>query len=541
MQLHCKNFFLLHQKYIPFLVSRFGVFDYMAKKIRRMRTFARTASKSMEKKLIENAKTIKNDPFIVIPDYDDNYSKRIFKKIEKSIEKINRFKEDTDKLEKLSNKRGLDGAIAGTILIAHSKKAPYLAVAKYPTGDVTYAQRGRAEKEKLIAVQHFDDPILRVLGIKDIALKKRMYIYSWDDEYISTGLDSNPPDEFLDFLIDKKILKKQKNVYFCGDVKAELIEKKEFNKKNYLRIYWKSADIYIGICEDCAKNTKNTMYNMTKYMIHPNISNDFEIDVIGKVIKDKSENLQTIKIDEYLSGELTDYDFITKNMSQREEDLKDSGEKVFILDGKSYGTDINDFIKALKPNEYEQKGLEVILDNVDEPVVMDNVTPNKVLERFWDDYGADAINELIDDEDMSKKFYQLDEEPSDILKLVLNFKKRQKILSLLPTYQSLPPIAKFADKIARTYKTFGKKEAIVELKKRPDNPKGKSIAYAFLLVFGKASDKKWQYSQIEIEYGEFLKENAKKLLESKPENYHKHLQELLTASGSSEDISSNKK
>ena len=97
-------------------------------------------------------------------------------------------------------------------------------------------------------------------------------------------------------------------------------------------------------------------------------------------------------------------------------------------------------------------------------------------------------------------------------------------------------MARFVDNIARTYKTFGEKEALKDIKKRPDNPKGKSIAYAFLLALGKGKDKKWQYSQIEIEYGEFLKDYAKKLLDSKPEQYHKTLQDLLTASGSDEKI-----
>ena len=89
-----------------------------------------------------------------------------------------------------------------------------------------------------------------------------------------------------------------------------------------------------------------------------------------------------------------------------------------------------------------------------------------------------------------------------------------KILSKLPQYSSLPPLANFADTVARTYKTFGKKEALGEIKKKPDTPKGKSIAYAFLLVFDKGKDTKWQYSKQEIEYGEFLKEYAKNLLDA---------------------------
>ena len=512
----------------------------MAKKLRRMRTFARTASKSMEKKLVDNAKKIKDDPYLIFPSYDDNYSSRIFNKIKKSIDKVSRFKEDQDKLEKLSNKRGLDGAFAGSILIANSEKAPYLAVAKYPTGDIAYAQRGRADKEKLIAIQHFDDPVLRLLGVKDIAQKKRLHIYSWDDGYVSTGLNAKPPENFIKFLIKKIDLTNKNGIVLCGNIKPEDVKNKNISKKNYLRIFWKSADIVFAIGEDCTKNKKNTFFNLSKYMIIPNMSNDFEIDVIGQVVKrNKSEIEQTEKIPEYLSGEISDDEFIKINMKQREESLKESGEKIFILNGESYGKNIDEFIKALKPNKYEKIGLEVILTLVNEPVVVDNVTPNKILEHYWKDFGLDAIKEIIEDENMAKKFHDLDDLPSEILQLVMNYKERQRVLAQLPRYKSLPPLASFADGVARTYKTFGEKEAIVEIKKRPDSPKSKSIAYAFLLALGKGADKKWQYSPMEIEYGEFLKEYAKKLINSKPEKYHKNLQELLSNSGSSEDISNN--
>jgi len=509
----------------------------MAKKFRTMRTFARTASKSMEKKLVENAKKLKQDPYLILPDCSDNYSTKHFNKIKKTLDKVSRFSDDTDKLEKLANKRGLDGALAGTLLVANSEKAPYLAVAKYPTGDITYAQRGKAEKEKLIAVQHFDDPVLRLLGIKDVSRKRRLHVFSWDNGFLSTGLQSEPPDEFLSYVLKKTKLNYKNGVAVCGDIKPEIVKNKELSKKNYLYIHWKSADVLIGICEDCAKENKNTFFTLTKYMLNPNLSNDFSIEVIGQVVKQR-ELGDTQKVDEYMSGELNDYEFIKTNMKHREESLKESGEKMFILDGNSYGQDADRFIDALKPNKYEKEGLKLILAEVDEPVVLDNVTPNKVLERYWKKHGLIVIDSIIDDEKTSKDFFSLDETPSEILQLVFNFKERQKILSQLPRYKSLPPLAKFADNVVRTYKTFGQKKALSEIKKRPDNPKGKSIAYAFLLVFGKGSDKKWQFSQVELEYGEFLKQHAKKLIDSKPEKYHKNLKELLVSSGSSEDVDS---
>jgi hypothetical protein len=513
-----------------------GSFIYMAKKFRRMRTFARTASKSMEKKLVDNAKKIMDDPYIILPEYGDNYSKKYFGKIRKSIDKVDRFKEDVDKLEKLSNKRDLSGAIAGTMLIAHSNKAPYLAVAKYPTGEITYAQRGKADKEKLVSVQHFDNPILRLLGTKDIALKKNIHVYSWDDGFISTGNNPKPPRDFVSFVIDKADLKLKNGVAVCGHLNAEKVRKKETFNENYLRIHWKSADIIIGVCESCSKSRKNTLFSISKYLIETNISDDFLVEVVGQAIKGAESEQETKNLNKYLSGELSDYNFIKTNMDERHQAIKESDEKIFVLNGKSYGNNADEFINALKPNSHEKKGLEIILEEVDEAVVFDDVTPNKVLEKYWSEHGLETINEIIDDEDMADKFYSLDDSPSEILELVFDYQKRQKILSQLPSYDSLPPLAKFTDHVARTYKTFGEKKALAEIKKRPDNPKGKSVAYAFLLVFGKAKDKKWQFSQVEIEYGDFLKDYVKKLIDSKPENYNKCLQDLLTASGSSEKI-----
>ena len=511
----------------------------MAKKIRMARTFARTAAKSMEKRLVENAVHLQDNPYVIIPDYDDNYSKKYFEKIRKTIEKVHRFKDDSRKLEKLSNKKSLDGALAGTLLIAHSKKAPYLAVAKYPFGNITYAQRGKADKEKLIAVQHFDDPLLRLLGIKDIAMKKGLHIYSWENGYISTGNVANPPSDFIKFVIKKIGLPFDQSVITCGDLDKKIVEKKQFIDKNYLRIEWKSANLTIGICQNCAKS-ENTLFAITKYLLENDISEDFEIDVVGHVVKksDKASAHETSYVNEYLSGGLSDIDFIKKNLKDRKASIVESEEKMFILDGKSYGSDVDSFIQALNPNKYEKMGLEFILNRIQETIVLNDVTPNKVLEIYWKKHGLDAIKSIIDDEKVADNFFSLPDTPSEILEVISKYKDRNEILAKLPGYNNLPPLAEFADHIAKTYKIYGKNKVLSELKKKPNTSKAKSISYAFLLVFEKGKDEKWKYSDVEIEYGQFLKEYAEKLLNAESKKYHKALQELLTASGSSINIDS---
>jgi hypothetical protein len=510
----------------------------MTKKMRRVRTFARTATKSQEKNLIENAKKLRDNPFIILPECKENNCKKYFAKIRKRLEKINQFKDDVDKLEKLSNKKGLEAALAGTLSLAISGKAPYLGILKFSTGDITYAQRGKAEKEKLISVQHFDDPIMRLLGIKDLAFKKKLYVYSWDNGFVCTGIKANPPIEFIEFIANKLNLSFNNNVMFCKHVGPEKVKNKEFLKTYYLRINWESTGTIIAICENCSKSTKNTMFNISKYMLAPDLTDDFKIDVVAQVVKHKESDpkQETEFLQDYLSGKLTDYELICKNIKNREEIVKQSEEKIFVLNGISYGSDVQKFVNALKPNKYEKLALEFILEKIEEPLVVSEVSPNKILEMYWDHKGKEFIFSVIDDEEMADSLFNLDETPSNILEMVFEYKKRQDILLQLPRYNSLPPLANFADNIARTYKTFGKKKAIGEIKKKLDNPKGRSLAYAFLMAFNKGEDTKWQYSKQEIEYGEFLKDYAKKLLETEPKQYSKALQNLLTASGSDEKI-----
>ncbi len=508
----------------------------MAKKIRRMRTFARTAAKSMEKKLVENAKALKKNPYRILPAYDDIYSAKYLGKLKKSIQKVHQFSDDVKKLEKLAKKRDLSGALAGTLLLANAEKAPYLAVATFPTGDIAYAQRGNADKEKLVAVQYFDDPMLRLLGIKDVALKRGLHVYSWEGGFVCTGNKPQPPKELIDFVIAQTDCSRKKEAVSCGHVSAEQLKTHVSGRTPYLRIQWNSADILLAICEDCAKTTDNTIFTLTKYLLEPNIKDDFTIQVEGQVVKRDDQHSSTKYIDEYLSGVLTDAQFIRKNMEARKTSLAESGEKMFALDGVSYGTDVDGFIDALQPNSYEKTGLTILLQRINEPIILSDVTPNKFLERFWKDYGIVIVTEMIGDEEMAKKFATLPDTPSEILELAANYKQRQQILSQLPQYTSLPPLATFADHIARTYRAFGIKKTVAELKKRPDNPKGKSLSYAFLLAFGKGKDTKWQYSAVEIEYGEFLKEYVQQLLDAQPKHYHKALQDLLIASGSSETI-----
>ena len=139
----------------------------------RIRTGARTASKVQEKDLIKKAKRLSKEPELILPKCV-NHSRCYFDGIRKQILKIQKFADDERMLKKFSERGDyLARAYAATLLLVLEGKAPYLAPFKTPFGTVPFALRGKTRKEKLVAVQNFDQPKWLLLGVLDIVKKKK--------------------------------------------------------------------------------------------------------------------------------------------------------------------------------------------------------------------------------------------------------------------------------------------------------------------------------------------------------------------------------
>ena len=93
------------------------------------------------------------------------------------------------------------------------------------------------------------------------------------------------------------------------------------------------------------------------------------------------------------------------------------------------------------------------------------------------------------------------------------------------------------DEVARTYKAMGKKETIRLIDRAGKETKTKSTNCGFLKALGAIKGKEWQFTKEELDYGDYLAEFAKVLLDSQPEDYKDAVQNLLTASGSGETVS----
>lgn len=529
------------------------VTDSMKKQKRmKIRTGARTASKVQEKELISKAKQLLKNSDLIVPKCEHE-GRCVFDKIRRQIDRVQSYAHDEKKLAKLARSGDqLARAYAATLLLSHSEKAPYLAVFRTPFGEIAYAMRGKVKKEKLIGVQHYDKTKWKLLSVLDLATKKGLHIYSTKKGMVCKGREVKPPEYFVKEMISglKYDLKNEEKMFICDHISAKDVKKKKAISYPYILLRWKSADIGIAVCSKCTSKKSNIMASITQNMAVPKPENDFDIDVITNLrCKADCEQCKIDKhldVDEeakksYFEGSLSDFGLMKKHLENYEEFLKRGDKRVYVIDENCYGNDMDAFIEALNPTEEEKKGLKTMLKKIESPIIVTNATPNKVLSQFWNEYGKEVIKVIVGDEETAQSLFDKAEKskvtPSQILKEANILTKERDIISALPKYKVLTPIAKFADSIARTYMTQGKGDALraIEHYKGGDT-RIKSVAYAFLLALEQGASKKWQYTKTETDFAQFLKEPALKLLNSKPKEYHDNLQNLLSATGSTKKL-----
>lgn len=519
----------------------------------RIRTGARTASKVQEKDLIRKAKKLKKDPDLILPKCID-HSRCYFDVVRKQVRKIQGFADDERMLKRFSERGDLLArAYAATVLLTIEGKAPYLAPFKTPFGNVTFAFRGKTRKEKLVAVQNFNDPQLLILGVLDIVKKKKLHVYSTKNGLICTGREPAPPPEFVSESIRKlgTRLEQKGKIFTCPHLDPKAVRKGEQKGVAYLEIDWHSADATIGICERCSeKNKDHTLGILTRLIADRDVTDDFSINIIAQPIcKDNCTeceiedlpDLSSELLKRYQMGEISDSKLFSKHLDDLQTSYEDLTKIVYIMDNQCYGTNLKAFIKALSPTTVERKALWAVLKKVEDSVVFDKATPSKILGHYWRRFGKTAIFAITNDSKITKNIFKKFDinktKASEILKEADIEIKKKTIISLLPKYLKLPPIAEFADQITRTYMTKGVEDTVRAIEKyRSGDTKIKAVAYAFLLALDRGEGKKWQYTQTEFDFAQFLKDPANKLLNIEPDGYNEALQNLLSATGSTEKI-----
>ncbi|MBM4237120.1 MAG: hypothetical protein FJ151_01380, partial [Euryarchaeota archaeon] len=224
--------------------------------------------KTLEKELMDKARRLAEDPSLLMPECQKPCRRCNFNKLLDKMEKMSRFKEDPNRLVSLAGWGDqLVRAYAATISLAAAGQIPYLAVMKLPVGDVSYAVRGKVEKEKLIGVQYFDDPDLRLLAFWDIARRDDLHLYSSTNKFSCSSEGPSAPLEYVEEMLENTPYKINKE---CScDHRAS---------KTKLIVRWRSAGRTVSVCTDCLTD-ENLLHHLSSGIAARDPTDDFEVEV----------------------------------------------------------------------------------------------------------------------------------------------------------------------------------------------------------------------------------------------------------------------
>jgi hypothetical protein len=539
----------------------------MKKKELQLRLKARIASSSEQAQLVSRAKRMAEDPGVLLPVCTDSHDPcKEWPRLNAKLKRIAAGKKSESGLNWQSKSflgSNLTKAFAGTLLLLHSEKSPYLAHfdLKTPEGPerVNYAKRGTAKAAVLAGVQNYHHPRYRLLAFGD-QISKGYHLYSTREKLYCAGHEPGPPDAYVEDALRKTpyTVVGEKGKRSCPHPSAG----------RALVLLWKAADLEVRICEECVLPKHRLIASLADRIGSRHPQKEFDATVhlgIKCVGEDKCSIRSRLSPEEFVhfSGEEEEFsgkdvklDFLEAKIDDKQfldfgtevalawnlRNLRDSGKKVFVSEGKCYGKKSKEFINSLNPNEEERLALEKLVEVAEGPIVVNEGTAAKVLAEYWDDHREALVKHVAEDSKVAKSVLagaDDDEEltPSEVLKRAMKRGRYSKILGDLPDYRDLPEVAAFCDDMARVSKTEGSKGVVRHVESyHGHNVKVKAIGFAAMLAIGEGKGKEWKFTKEEREFADFLKGFVQLMFEAKGRAYHEALQSLLSASGSGERV-----
>ncbi|MEM0448702.1 MAG: hypothetical protein QW520_02645 [Methanomassiliicoccales archaeon] len=490
--------------------------------------------KGLEKDLLERSRRLAEDPSLLIPKCEQGCRRCPFDKLLKKMEKVQRYKEDAEYLISLaSHGDQLVRAYAATISLQASGKIPFLTVRKLPIGDVSYAVRGKVEAEKLIGVQHFDDPDLRLLAFWDIARQEDVHIYS-ETEGLRCSEAAKAPPSFVKETLES-ITYELDQQHSCGHRDAPLT----------LRVAWASAGITITICSDCAERV-NLLQELTSRIAARDPTDDFSLEVRYSPLcvshsvcptRTPFSMSQALR-ERYRKGEIDDVSLMERYLAERESNLRKSSRELYILGSMCYGSDKEAFIAALKGSEGEIKAISGLVRAKPMVILSSSDQTSKVIADIWQEHKENLLSQVSVEEIWRPLLQQAPSmPPGQMVQEAYRLQRSRGIIDRLPQYTFRGPIGSMTDDLARAFKTEGRSGMVRAIDRYPAREhRAKAVVYGFLMAIGEADSRAWQFTAEEKDFGKYLAEFIRTLLESEGKAYDEALRNVLMACGASETL-----
>lgn len=485
------------------------------------------APKRLESDLLQKSRDLLDDPGLLRPKCAGSCRKCHFDKPFAKMSKLDRIKGDPDALVKASKKGSCDitKAYAATVSLSASGEIPYLATAKLGGEDVSFARRGSVGNDKLIGCQYYNEPRIRLLLYNDLARKKNLHMYSFDDLVCSNA--PNMPEDYLYDAFWDTPYEFPDDGLSCGH-----------EGQGALVIRVKSLGEEISICRNCAKDVSTLQFLISRISARDPLD-DFEVSVRHKYHSAGDEGRETIppeKVREYALGRTTDAALIASVLKDMAGTLKRSGVATYVSGSKNHGSDLDGFLDSLRGSEVEKESLRAYLSARSDSVIIRTDRASEALNMLWADNWKDMISSYATPEIADAMGDQSRGNPAQVLTGAKRIMQSKDVIDSLPDFgKRAGPVTKLADAYAKAAKVGGGEMLSEEMEKTvPRDNKSKALARAFALSVG--VDDQWKLSKEDRGFSDFLMPFVKELLDARGDAYRDKMNTLLTAAGSGEKV-----
>ena len=498
------------------------------KKRVRMRGVKHT-SKKLEEDLLERSRNLANNPGLLRPQCAGNCRKCAFDKTFKSIDSLQKIRNNPDALIKEAGKMFNDDitkAYAGTISLAAAGSVPLLASARLGDETVSYAVRGSVGADKLIGCQHYTDPKIRLLLYNQFVKKNNLYLYSFEDTMVCSDRYNMPEDYLYDTFWETPYEFPDDGIQ-CGHETSAMLE-----------IEIKSLGETIKICENCAKNVSTIQFLLSR-MAGNDPLKDLSVRVRHKFHSEGEKDYEEISDDKlkmYLIGKVTDSSLIGEVKRSKLGDLRGSDSATYIIGTNNYGSSLDTFLSQLEGEEAIIQALRKFLEENPRAIIIKNNKVTDVLSTLWENDWKGIVAAYTDSITADKMGDQSKGQPLQVLESAHNIFISASVVDSLPSFNKPGPITVVADTLAKAAKVGGIPMVQKTLQNTSlKNNKSRSLAAAFVMAVG-FEEMPIKLSKEEKDFADYLVPFAKAVINANGDKYRETMNTLLTASGSGEKV-----
>lgn len=485
---------------------------------RRYRFGLKTASRKEERDILRRVEALREDPGLLIPECIHG-AHRIFRREERALRRVASLADDQKSLERAS-RRGppLARAYAATLLLAHQGRATHLGVLPVGNRQVAYAHRGKARPEHLVAVQHYDDPWIRIVGYLDTVKRHRAHLYSSPSGFLCSTRPA-APDWYVADVLSKSALQGRDA---CPHVDG---------LGPFIEILWHSAGRTLRLCRRCDPGG-NLIHQIARGIGAADPTDDLEVNVHycpeGDCLDDVP--LDPGERDAYLRGERTNAQILDAHMARVAATARER--RLIVIDHRCL--DVAGAVRRLAPEGPERVALEVVLRR--KGFFGTGVTAAQVIQEHWDALKGEILPRVAPGVDIAP-YMEDNRPPLQVVAAASAEAERHERAAAIPDLQDLPPLGRVAHDLARTYRVEGHEpaeNAIAALFREADlEMKERALLLAFQRTLGLRVDG-WRYGMDARDYAEYLLPLVGDLLQGPVEEYGDAMAALLAALG--EDV-----